>query len=176
MIKLVHGDITQQEADALVNAANSSLVRGGGVDGAIHRVGGPKIIAECQQIRQLEGGCPPGKAVITGGGNLKAKYVIHAVGPIWRDGTGDEAQILASAYQASLELALQYECETIAVPSLSTGAYGFPLPLAAKIAITTTRKFLAINPLPKEVRFVLFDQFAFDEFERNLNEARALNN
>src|SRR3990172_12786333 len=123
IVELVEGDITKQETDAIVNAANSGLRGGGGVDGAIHRAGGPKILEECIKI----GGCPAGKAVITSGGNLKAKYVIHTVGPIYRDGTKGEAETLASAYKESLKLAKSHALESIAFPSISTGVYSYPI-------------------------------------------------
>jgi len=166
VIKILQGDITRQVADAIVNAANSSLLGGGGVDGAIHRVGGPAIRQECRQIRELQGGCSPGEAVITGGGNLQVKYVIHTVGPIWRDGRTNEKTVLENAYRNSLLLAEQYECDIIAFPSISTGAYGFPLDLAAPIALETIADFLACHQTPKEVRMVLFDVFAFDAFRK----------
>ncbi len=172
-ITLVRGDITCQDADAIVNAANAQLRGGGGVDGAIHRAGGPEIMAECQQIRSLQGGCHPGKAVITGGGRLKAKYVIHTVGPVWRDGRTNEAQTLASAYRSSLELAVQYEISILAFPSISTGAYGYPLEDAAKTAIKTVQDFCTIelNTSLKEIRFVLFDQFSFEAFTMALKHS-----
>ncbi len=164
MIKILHGDITHQIVDAIVNAANSSLAGGGGVDGAIHRAGGPAIAQECKTIRELQGGCEPGKAVITGGGNLRVKYVIHAVGPRWRGGTANEAIILENAYRHSLLLAEQYECDTVAFPSISTGAYGFPIDLAAPIALKTITDFLVEHSRPKEVRMVMLDVFALNIF------------
>lgn len=167
-ISLVRGDITRQVVDAIVNAANSGLRGGSGVDGAIHKAGGPAIMEECNQIRQLQGGCPPGQAVITGGGNLQAKYVIHAVGPIWRDGTTNEEQTLANAYKNSLALANQYECVSIAFPSISTGAYGFPLQKAAPIAISAARDFLNQESTVNDIRWVLFDDFTFDAFASEL--------
>jgi O-acetyl-ADP-ribose deacetylase (regulator of RNase III) len=154
--------------DAIVNAANSGLMGGGGVDGAIHRAGGPQILEECKTIRAQQGTCAPGNAVITCGGNLRAKYVIHAVGPIWHGGTSNESEVLVSAYKASLELAESYELKTIAFPSISTGAYGFPIDLASKIAITTAKEFCSANTLLSEIRFVLFDQFTYDHFEQAL--------
>lgn len=163
-VSLVRGDITRQEVDAIVNAANSALRGGGGVDGAIHRAGGPSIMEECNQIRRLEGGCPPGKAVITGGGNLKCQYVIHTVGPIYRDGRVDEPKILASAYRNSLELANQYELKSIAVPSIGTGAYGYPLAEAAGIALDIVRDFCQTDTTLSDIRFILFDQFSYDAF------------
>jgi O-acetyl-ADP-ribose deacetylase (regulator of RNase III) len=168
IISLLRGDITREDVDAIVNAANSSLMGGGGVDGAIHRAGGPQILAECKQIRAMQGQLAPGLAVITGGGNLKARHVIHTVGPVWRDGKSNEEETLASAYRESLQLAAQYELKTVAFPSISTGAYGFPLDKAAPIAISTTQKFFETPSSIEEVRFVLFDAFAFNEFQKAL--------
>jgi O-acetyl-ADP-ribose deacetylase (regulator of RNase III) len=170
VIKILQGDITRQKADAIVNAANSSLLGGGGVDGAIHRAGGPAILEECKKIKQMQGGCLPGKAVITGGGNLQVKYVIHTVGPVWHGGNTNEETTLGNAYQNSLVLAEQYECETLAFPSISTGAYGFPLQLAAPIALTTISQFLSQAQSLKEVRMVLFDVAALEAFQRTFNE------
>jgi len=170
---LVRGDITRQVVDVIVNAANSSLMGGGGVDGALHLAGGPAILEECKQIRTLQGQCAPGEAVITGGGRLQARYVIHTVGPRWRGGTTNEAQILANAYRNSLALAVQYEATTIAFPSISTGAYGYPLEEAAKIALTTVKQFCetdnSFNSL-QEIRFVLFDKFTEDAYMSALDE------
>ncbi len=168
-IRLLRGDITREEVDAIVNAANSALMGGGGVDGAIHRAGGPQILEECKQIRAMQGQLPAGQAVITGGGNLKAQYVIHTVGPIWRDGSCNEEETLASAYRESLKLAAQYELKTVSFPSISTGAYGFPLSKAAPIAISTACEFFKEQSSVEEVRFVLFDAFAYNEFETALN-------
>ncbi|PZM85493.1 MAG: O-acetyl-ADP-ribose deacetylase [Candidatus Melainabacteria bacterium] len=169
IIRLVRGDITREEVDAIVNAANSTLMGGGGVDGAIHRAGGPQILEECKQIRAIQGPLPPGQAVITGGGKLKAQYVIHTVGPIWRNGSSNEEETLASAYRESLILAAQYELRTVSFPSISTGAYGFPLDKAAPIAVSTAHSFLQQDNSVEEVRFVLFDTFAFNEFQDALN-------
>lgn len=168
-IRLVRGDITREEVDAIVNAANSTLMGGGGVDGAIHRAGGPQILEECKQIRAQQGQLPAGQAVITSGGNLKAQYVIHTVGPIWRNGTCNEEETLASAYRESLNLAAQYELKTVSFPSISTGAYGFPIDKAAPIAVSTAQSFLQEDNSVEEVRFVLFDTFAFNEFQKALN-------
>ena len=134
-ISIVKGDITEQTTDAIVNAANSSLMGGGGVDGAIHRRGGPEILEECKEIRRtkLPQGLPTGKAVITSGGNLKAKWVIHTVGPIWRGGNQGEAELLTNAYRNSLQLATFKGLRTVAFPSISTGAYGYPIEKASKI-------------------------------------------
>ncbi len=154
-IEIVRGDVTEQDCDAIVNAANSRLAGGGGVDGAIHRAGGPSIMEECRRI----GGCPTGSAVITGGGRLKARYVIHAVGPVWRGGTAGEADLLESAYRISLEIARDRELESIAFPSISTGAYGYPIGAAAQIALATARRFLLDRPGSiRRVRFVLFSE------------------
>ena len=139
-LSLIKGDITNEEIDAIVNAANSRLAGGGGVDGAIHRAGGPKIMDECRKI----GGCPTGSAVITTGGNLKAKYVIHTVGPVYRDGKNREAELLSSAYRKSLELAASKEIKSIAFPSISTGAYGYPINEASEIALNTVIEFIKL--------------------------------
>lgn len=164
-ITLARGDITRQQVDAIVNAANSSLMGGGGVDGAIHRAGGPKILEECKEIRKVQGTCAPGQAVITGGGNLPAKHVIHAVGPIWRDGRTNEAETLASAYRMSLSIAADYGLKSIAFPSISTGAYGYPIDRAAPIAIGTVIEFAQNDSALEEVRFVLFDEFTYRGYE-----------
>jgi O-acetyl-ADP-ribose deacetylase (regulator of RNase III) len=165
-LELYQGDVTLQQVDAIVNAANSQLAGGGGVDGAIHRRGGPVIMAETG-ARYPEG-CPTGSAVITGGGNLAARYVIHAVGPVYRDGNHGEPALLASAYRTSLELAVQHDCQSIAFPSLSTGAYRYPIDQAAKIAISTVIDFLNEQGRPQLVRFVLFDDKAFASFAQAL--------
>ena len=157
-IILNQGDITRQDTDAIVNAANSSLMGGGGVDGAIHRAGGPDILAECERIVARQGRCPTGQAVITTGGNLKAKFVIHTVGPIWRGGDNNEQQLLADAYRNSLALAREHNINTIAFPSISTGAYRFPIEQAASIALKTVEDFLTEQPGFQEVRFVLFSE------------------
>jgi O-acetyl-ADP-ribose deacetylase (regulator of RNase III) len=155
---LVQGDITEQDTDALVNAANSTLMGGGGVDGAIHRKGGPKILEECKRIRVTEwpDGLPTGKAVITSGGNLKARYVIHTVGPIWRGGTSGEPELLAEAYRNSLRLAVSKGLKTIAFPSISTGAYRYPIEKASRIALTTVKGLLEKEDELDKVVFVLF--------------------
>ncbi len=167
-LELVQGDITLQQVDAIVNAANSRLAGGGGVDGAIHRRGGPDIMEETRQ--KYPQGCPTGSAVISGAGRLKAKYVIHAVGPVWRGGNQQEAELLASAYRRSLELALEYGCQSVAFPALSTGAYGYPMDQAAQVALHTVRDFLAEHGKPELVRFVLFDERAFRHFADALEE------
>lgn len=171
LIKLVQGDITRSQTEAIVNAANSSLLGGGGVDGAIHRAGGPAILEECKQIRAMQGGCPPGQAVITGGGKLKARYVIHTVGPIWRGGRNNEAGVLAEAYQNSLALACDNEIRSIAFPSISTGAYGYPLEEAAAVAIKTICDFLVKRsdcPLT-EIHLVAFDPSTMAAYSESLS-------
>ena len=156
MIELVLGDITEQQVDAVVNAANSSLLGGGGVDGAIHRAGGPEILAECREL----GGCDPGDAKATGAGRLPARYVIHAVGPIWRGGTEGEPKLLAACHRRAIELAAELACRSVAFPAISTGAYGYPLEQAAPIAIGATRDALSANPGVQLVRFVFRDDLA----------------
>ncbi|MEK6791377.1 MAG: O-acetyl-ADP-ribose deacetylase [Deltaproteobacteria bacterium] len=153
-IELLRGDITEESSDAVVNAANSALAGGGGVDGAIHRAGGEAIMRECGKI----GGCPTGSAVITTGGRLKAKYVIHAVGPIYEDGLKGEPELLASAWASSLRLALDKGIKTISFPSISTGAYGYPIEDAAGIAIKTVVDFVKANKGIQCVRLVLFSE------------------
>lgn len=158
---MVKGDITEIETDAIVNAANSTLMGGGGVDGAIHRVGGPKVLEECKRIRAAEwpDGLPTGKAVITSGGNLKAKYVIHTVGPVWHGGNRGEPELLAEAYRNSLNLAVSRRLKTIAFPSISTGAYGYPIEKASRVALTTVKEFLEKEDKVDKVEFVLFSAY-----------------
>ena len=157
---LVQGDITDMETDAVVNAANSSLRGGGGVDGAIHRRGGPSLLEECKRLRAREwpGGLPTGKAAVTPGGNLKAKYVIHTVGPVWRGGTQKEPELLAEAYRNSLKLAVSKGLKTVAFPSISTGAYGYPIEKASRIALATVKSFLEREDNLDRVVFVLFSR------------------
>lgn len=157
MIELLQGDITKVKADAIVNAANTSLLGGGGVDGAIHRAGGKAILEECLKIRERQSGCKVGEAVITTAGNLPAKYVIHTVGPVWHGGSKGEERLLASAYTNSLNLALENEVQTIAFPNISTGVYRFPKNKAAEIAVRTVKYFLATTDKIKKVTFVCFD-------------------
>lgn len=164
-IILERGNITQQAVDAIVNAANSSLLGGGGVDGAIHRAGGPTILAECQQIRDRQGGCKPGNAVITSAGNLNAKHVVHTVGPVWHGGDNGEPEILASAYRTSLVLAAEAGDKTIAFPSISTGAYGYPIKEAAAVAVDTVVNYAKWQESFNEVRFVVFDDAALTAFQ-----------
>jgi O-acetyl-ADP-ribose deacetylase (regulator of RNase III) len=170
-LTLVQGDITKQATDAIVNAANSSLMGGGGVDGAIHRAGGSTILEECRRIVSAQGRLPPGKAVITTGGNLPAKYVIHTVGPIWNGGKSNEAQILASAYRESLKIAEAKKLTSISFPSISTGAYRYPLDQAAKVALETVISFLKEDAVSlKEVRFVLFDTRTYEVYGKAVQE------
>jgi O-acetyl-ADP-ribose deacetylase (regulator of RNase III) len=156
-IQLIKGDITKLKVDAIVNAANNSLLGGGGVDGAIHLAGGPKIFEECMIIREKQGGCKTGEAVITTGGKLPAKYVIHTVGPVWKGGNNNEEKLLADAYKNSLRLATEYEIKSIAFPNISTGIYGFPKQRAAEIAVDSVKEFLNLTTLIKEIFFVCFD-------------------
>ena len=155
VLELVQGDITGQAGEAIVNAANSSLLGGGGVDGAIHRAGGPEIMEECRRI----GGCPTGQAVITTAGRLPARLVIHAVGPVYRDGKSGEAELLAGAYRSSLQLAVENGLHSVAFPSISTGAYGYPIRQAAPVALKTVRDCLIRHAGALQlVRFVLFSE------------------
>jgi O-acetyl-ADP-ribose deacetylase (regulator of RNase III) len=169
IITLHLGDITTDTAaDAIVNAANSSLLGGGGVDGAIHRAAGPELLAECR----LLGGCKTGDAKITSAGRLKASHVIHTVGPVWRGGGEGEAELLASCYSRSIELAAEHGCRRVAFPAVSTGVYGYPLKQAAHVAITATTEALAVHADLIEARFWLFDQAAYDTFESVLELLR----
>lgn len=169
-VTLVRGDITRADTEAVVNAANSSLLGGGGVDGAIHRAGGPRILEECKQIRTRQGGCPAGEAVITGGGNLTARYVIHTVGPIWKGGQNREDELLANAYRNSLRLAVANGIRSVSFPSISTGAYGFPTDRAARIAAKTVKEFLMQESSLDEVRFVLFSDRDLDIYREAWEE------
>lgn len=153
-LELVQGDITEEDLDAIVNAANSSLEGGGGVDGAIHRAGGPSILEECRQI----GHCDTGDAVITTAGDLPAKYVIHTVGPVWHGGDRQEPDLLESCYRRSLAVAVEHDVADLAFPSISTGAYRYPVDSAARVAINTVAAFLEEESRPELVRFVLFDE------------------
>lgn len=168
-VVLVQGDITRQETDAIVNAANSSLLGGGGVDGAIHRAAGPKLHEECLAIRARQGGCPTGQAVITTGGNLPARYVIHTVGPVWYGGERGEAELLRQAYTSSLRLAREKGLRSIAFPSISTGAYRFPIGRAAAVALGAVRDFLDGHPGAfAEVRLVLYSAADLAAYEAAL--------
>ncbi|OHB49983.1 MAG: O-acetyl-ADP-ribose deacetylase [Planctomycetes bacterium GWF2_40_8] len=166
-LSLVQGDITLQETEAIVNAANTSLLGGGGVDGAIHRAGGPKILEECKKIRAKQGGCPTGEAVITTGGNMATGYVIHTVGPVWSGGNRGEEQLLRNAYYNSLNLAKENGIKSVSFPSISTGVYRFPIDKAAKIAITTVKEFIQEYNFA-EVRFVLFSERDLQVYEKAL--------
>ncbi len=161
-VEIVEGDITKQKVDAIVNAANKSLRGGGGVDGAIHRAAGPELLEECRKI----GGCPTGEARVTKGYKLPAQWVIHTVGPIWRGGTQNEDQLLANCYRNSLKAAVEIGAKTVAFPSISTGAYGFPLERATKIALTETKKFLEKDNSIEKVVFVCFGKEAFETYKR----------
>ncbi len=163
-VSLVKGDITLEQTDAIVNAANSGLAGGGGVDGAIHRAGGPQIMEACRKI----GGCPTGSAVITTGGNLKARFVIHAVGPVYHDGRHGEDKLLSGAYKASLELAVKHNLKSIVFPSISTGVYGYPVKQASEIALGTVLDFIKINNALSLVRFVLFSDSDLKVYEKTL--------
>ena len=163
-LSIIQGDITRQTTDAIVNAANSGLMGGGGVDGAIHRAGGPAILEECKKIVARQGSLPTGKAVITTAGNMKAGYVIHTVGPIWHGGNQGEPALLASAYRESLKLAEANKLTSIAFPSISTGAYGYPVEKAARIALRTVADFLKKASSIKEVVFVLYDGHTFEAY------------
>ena len=167
-VELVQGDITEQQVDAIVNAANSRLAGGGGVDGAIHRAAGPTLMKETRE--KYPDGCPTGQAVATSAGNLKARYVFHAVGPVWRGGQHGEPDLLKSAYRRCLELAVEHGCTSIAFPAISTGVYGYPMDRAAQDALETVRDFLLENGKPQLVRFVLFSEGAYGAFARVLEE------
>lgn len=168
-LQVVHGDITRMEVDAVVNAANSGLLGGGGVDGAIHGAGGPAIMAACKAIRDKQGGCPTGEAVITTGGLLPAPYVIHAVGPVWHGGARDEDAQLASAYRNCIRLAAEHHLRTIAFPNISTGIYGFPRERAADIAIRAVREALATARGIEQVTFVCFDDENYKLYRERLS-------
>jgi len=157
-IVVVEGDITKQEVEAIVNAANSTLMGGGGVDGAIHRAAGPGLVEECRRL----GGCPTGQAKMTRGHNLPAKWVIHTVGPVWHGGTRGEDELLASCYRNSLQLAVEIGIHSIAFPAISTGAYGFPLERATAIAVSEVRSFLEKNPSLEKVVFVCFGKYTHE--------------
>lgn len=168
-LTLKMGDITKEEVDAIVNAANSSLLGGGGVDGAIHRAGGPEILEECLKIRAKQSGCPTGEAVATTAGRLRARYVIHTVGPIWQGGSHDEDRLLASCYRNSLALAAELGCRSVAFPSISTGAYGFPIGQASVIAVRTITEEAPKHGL-EEVRLLLFSQADYRVYARAAGE------
>jgi len=165
-IELIKGDITALDADAVVNAANKTLLGGGGVDGAIHRAAGPQLLEECKKLN----GCPTGEAKITGGYNLKARFIIHTVGPVWYGGYRDESELLASCYRSSLTLAKKNSVKTIAFPGISTGVYGFPKDLAAVIAVNEAKRFLSNNLVPEKVIFVAFDDESYKIYQKLLDQ------
>ncbi len=171
IISIVRGDITEEDTDAIVNAANSKLAGGGGVDGAIHRAGGPAIMEECRKI----GGCPAGEAVVTSGGNLKARHIIHTVGPIYRDGRHGERELLANAYRNSLKRALENGIKSIAFPSISTGAYGYPIREASRIALQTVMGFAEEHEGITTIRFVLFSDRDLGIYRETLANLRNIN-
>jgi O-acetyl-ADP-ribose deacetylase (regulator of RNase III) len=164
-VQLVEGDLTRETTDAVVNAANKTLLGGGGVDGAIHRAGGPQILAECRRL----GGCATGEAKLTTGGKLAAKYVIHTVGPVYRDGQHGEPALLASCHRRSLEVALQNGVKSLSFPAISTGVYGYPKDQAAEVALGAVKEFVVDHPQLKLVRFVLFGQAAFQAYSAALH-------
>ena len=168
VIELHQGDITLEQVDAIVNAANCRLMGGGGVDGAIHRRGGPRIMEETDA--RYTDGCPTGSAVISGAGKLSARYVLHAVGPVWNGGSGGEEELLAGAYRRCLELAVEHDCQSIAFPALSAGAYRYPMDQAARVALSTAIDFPREHGRPSLVRFVLFDAGAYAAFAAALEE------
>jgi O-acetyl-ADP-ribose deacetylase (regulator of RNase III) len=171
VVELVEGDITQQHVDAIVNAANSRLAGGGGVDGAIHRRGGPGIMQETD--RRYPDGCPTGSAVISDAGDLPAKYVIHAVGPVWQGGGGGEAALLAAAHRRCLELAAEHRCKSIAFPAISTGIYGYPLDEASRVALQAVLDFTEDDTGILLIRFVLFSEAAYQAFASMLEQLTA---
>ena len=165
-IEILDGDITRQRIDAIVNAANNSLLGGGGVDGAIHRAAGPELLAECRTLH----GCPTGEARITKGYKLPAQFVIHTVGPVWEGGDANEDQLLANCYQHSLKLAVEYRIKTIAFPSISTGVYGFPIERASRIALQTVKTFLENDDRIQKVIFVCFGSHDYQVYQRAVKE------
>jgi O-acetyl-ADP-ribose deacetylase (regulator of RNase III) len=170
-IEVVKEDITRLEADAIVNAANPSLMGGGGVDGAIHRAGGPAILEQCKAIVERQGRCAPGRAVITTAGKMPSKYVIHTVGPVWRGGVCREERLLADAYRNSLQLASDYHLQSVAFPNISTGIYGFPKDKAAEIAVRTVREFLKADGKIMKVVFACYDEENYSLYQNLLEKS-----
>jgi O-acetyl-ADP-ribose deacetylase len=170
MLSLIHGDITEQRADVIVNAANSSLMGGGGVDGAIHRAGGPAILEECKRIRESSGPLLPGRAVATTAGNLAAKFVFHAVGPVWQGGNEGESKVLGGCYQYCIRLAHGMKLRSIVFPSISTGAFGYPVEMAAPLALDAVRLALVAGASLEEVTFCLFDAETLSMYEKAAHE------
>ncbi|WP_198343587.1 O-acetyl-ADP-ribose deacetylase [Paenibacillus senegalimassiliensis] len=166
MIEVIYGDITKSKVDCIVNAANTSLLGGGGVDGAIHRAGGPEILEACKQVRAKQGGCAVGEAVITTAGRLQAKYVIHTVGPVWNGGTKNEQEKLQSCYRSTLELAQSHQVKSIAFPNISTGIYKFPKVEAAQIAIRTVQEYIDAHDGIENIQFVCFDEENYEIYKR----------
>lgn len=170
-IELIQGDITKAEVDAIVNAANKELIGGGGVDGAIRRAGGDAVVQACNEIRKSKGGCPTGTAVITTGGNLPAKYIIHTAGPVWHGGNEGESNLLASCYKECLLLAVENEANSVAFPSISTGVYGYPTEKAANVALQTIRDLdESRTQMPKSIQFVLFDDTTYNCYVKALSD------
>jgi len=172
-ISVIHGDITTIDIEAIVNAANSSLLGGGGVDGAIHRAGGPVILHECMAIRNRQGSCKVGEAVLTTAGNLNAKYVIHTVGPVWKGGNNGEEGLLANCYRNSLSLAINHGIKSIAFPNISTGVYRFPRVKAAAVAVRETISFLHQHPITESVIFVCYDEENYGLYEKLVADYKA---
>jgi O-acetyl-ADP-ribose deacetylase (regulator of RNase III) len=170
ILEVFKGDITKIKVDAIVNAANTSLLGGSGVDGAIHKAGGKEILEDCQKIRNRQGGCKIGEAVITRAGKLPAKFVIHTVGPVWNDGLKKEQELLALTYKNTLNIAIQYKIQTIAFPNISTGIYKFPKNQAAEIAIKTVKSFLSTTDVINKVIFVCFDNDNYEIYNRLLKQ------
>lgn len=171
-IEICRGDITKIKADAIVNAANSSLMGGGGVDGAIHRAGGKTILEACKKIVAKQGGCKTGEAVITTAGNLSAKFVIHTVGPVWNGGTNHEREKLSNCYLNSLRIAVEYNCRTVAFPNISTGIYRFPKQEAARISIESIQQFLSTDSFIEKVIIVCFDEENYQYLTERIGNSR----
>ncbi len=169
-LSLIQGDITRQNTDAIVNAANSGLMGGGGVDGAIHRAGGPAILEDCKKIVANQGRLPAGQAIITTGGKMRTRHVIHTVGPVWHGGEKGEPETLASAYHQSLKVAVENDLKTVSFPSISTGVYGYPVDKAAQVALEAIADFLKQDTRLEEIVFVLFDSRTFEAYSKALED------